>query len=362
VADVQFIDATRVFHGAWRPAVDRVTLDVRDGELLVLTGPSGSGKSTLLRLLAGLEPLDGGSILIGGRDVGRVAPDKRDVSMIFQGFALFPHLTVRENIAIPLTLRKTSAKTAATRVAQVAELCGVTEYLNARPDSLTFDVRQRVTMARAIVRRPHVVCLDEPLAGSGVPMMMRGRTPIASLHRELGITTVYATCSSVDAWGIADRIAVIDRGVVQQVGTPHEVFDRPGTIAVAEFLGSPAMNLIAASVEQGTARIGGLGVDLTSDQIRVLTGPRVVIGVRAEDLAIGGDADDGIRASAVLVRDTGRDYLVTARAVIDGAETDLVLRHSGGPAPVKGETMIVGASAGARLHLFDAATGMRLPG
>jgi multiple sugar transport system ATP-binding protein len=364
VAEVHFIDATRVFHGMWKPAVDSVTLDVRDGELLMLTGPSGSGKSTLLRLLAGLEPLDGGRILIGGSDVGRTPPDKRGVSMIFQGFALFPHLTVRENIAFPLTMRKSSAKVAAARVAQVAELCGVTDYLNARPEGLTFDVRQRTTMARAIVRRPHVVCLDEPLAGSGVPLMMRGRTPIAALQRELGITTLYATCSSVDAWAIADRVAVLDRGSVQQVGTPHEVFERPGTVAVAEFLGSPAMNLINTTVAAGTARVGGLSVALTPKQATAMTGDRVVVGVRPEDFTIGGDGADGIRAVAVLVRDTGRDHLVTARAVIDGAEVDLVIRHAGGPTPVKGENLIIGASGGAgsgRTHLFDGATGVRLP-
>jgi multiple sugar transport system ATP-binding protein len=216
-------------------------------------------------------------------------------------------------------------------------------------------------MARAIVRRPHVVGLDEPLAGSGVPLMMRGRTPIGGVQRELGITTIYATCSSVDAWGIADRIAVIDRGTVQQVGTPHEVFERPGTIAVAEFLGVPAMNLIRTVVVEGTARIGGIAVELSAAQNSALTGDRVVVGVRAEDLVLGGDPTDGIRAAAVLVRDTGREYLVTARTVIDGGEVDLVLRHAAGPVPLKGENVIVGAKPAARLHLFDGGTGQRLP-
>jgi multiple sugar transport system ATP-binding protein len=359
VADVRFIDATRVFHGAWRPAVDAASLHVRDGELLVVTGPSGSGKSTLLRLLAGLEPLDRGSIQIGGADVGRTPPDKRGVSMIFQGFALFPHLTVRENIAFPLTMRKSSAKAAAARVSQVAELCGVTAYLNAKPDAIDFDVRQRTTMARAIVRRPEVVALDEPLAGSGVPLMMRGRTPIARLQRELGITMLYATCSSVDAWTIADRIAVLDRGVIQQIGTPHEVFEEPGTIAVAQFLGEPGMNLVAAAAVEGVARIGDLSVALTPGQRAGLTGPGVVVGVRPEDLAVGGES--GVRAVAVLVRDTGKDYLVTARTVVEGVETDVVVRHQSGPVPAKGETIAIGVRPGARLHAFDAATGVRLP-
>jgi multiple sugar transport system ATP-binding protein len=361
VADVRFIDATRVFHGAWRPAVDGVDLDVRDGELLVLTGPSGSGKSTLLRMLAGLEPVNSGSVLIGGKDMGRTAPDKRGVSMIFQGFALFPNQTIRENIALPLTMRRSSAKSAAARVQQVAELCGVAEYLNFKPDAVGYDVRQRTTMARAIVRRPDVVCLDEPLAGSGTPLMMRGRSPIAALQRELGITTLYATCSSVDAWSIADRIAVLDSGRVQQLGTPAEVFAAPATIAVAQFLGEPGMNLATAVVVDGVARLGGLAVPLTAAQGAALTGARVVVGIRPEDLTVGADSAEGIRATAVLVRDTGRDYLVTARTVVDGEESDLVVRHSGGPVPAKGESVVLGVRAGAALHLFDAASGVRLP-
>jgi multiple sugar transport system ATP-binding protein len=313
-------------------------------------------------MLAGLEPMDRGSVLIGGKDVGRTAPDKRGVSMIFQGFALFPNQTIRENIALPLTMRKSSAKAAAARVQQVAELCGVADHLNSKPDAVGYDVRQRSTMARAIVRRPDVVCLDEPLAGSGVPLMMRGRSPIAALQRELGITTLYATCSSVDAWAIADRIAVLDSGRVQQLGTPAEVFSKPATIAVAQFLGEPGMNLVTAQVSEGVARLGGLALALTSTQSSALTGNRVVIGVRPEDLAIGAEAEgEGVRATAVLVRDTGRDYLVTARTVVDGEESDLVVRHTNGPVPAKGESVVLGVRAGAALHLFDAGSGVRLP-
>ncbi|NUR63737.1 MAG: ABC transporter ATP-binding protein [Catenulispora sp.] len=363
MADVRFIDATRVFHGAWRPAVDDVSIDVRDGELLVLTGPSGSGKSTLLRMLAGLEPVDRGTVLIGGKDVGRTAPDKRGVSMIFQGFALFPHQTIRENIALPLTMRKSSVKSAAARVQQVAELCGVADHLNAKPDTVGYDVRQRTTMARAIVRRPDVVCLDEPLAGSGTPLMMRGRSPIAALQRELGITTLYATCSSVDAWQIADRIAVLDNGRLQQLGTPAEVFTTPATIAVAQFLGEPGMNLLPAPITAGTAHLSAFTVVLTPTQSAALTTPRVVIGIRPEDLTIGSGAEgaEGIRATVVLVRDTGRDYLVTARTVVAGEESDLVVRHSEGPVPAKGERVVLAVRPGASLHLFDAGSGVRLP-
>jgi len=180
------------------------------------------------------------------------------------------------------------------------------------------------------------------------------------LQRELGITTLYSTCSSVDAWSIADRIAVLDSGRVQQVGTPAEVFSKPATIAVAQFLGEPGMNLVTAVVSEGVARLGGLAVGLTSTQSSALTGSRVVIGIRPEDLSIGAEAD-GVRATAVLVRDTGRDYLVTARTVVDGEESDLVIRHGGGPVPAKGESVVLGVRAGAALHLFDAGSGVRLP-
>jgi multiple sugar transport system ATP-binding protein len=190
--------------------------------------------------------------------------------------------------------------------------------------------------------------------------MMRGRSPIAALQRELGITTLYATCSSVDAWTIADRIAVLDSGRVQQLGTPAEVFSKPATIAVAQFLGEPGMNLVTAAVSDSVARFGGLAIALTATQHSALTGDRVVIGVRPEDLAIGAEAD-GIRATAVLVRDTGRDYLVTARTVVDGEESDVVVRHAAGPVPVKGESIVLGVRAGAALHLFDAGSGARLP-
>jgi multiple sugar transport system ATP-binding protein len=360
VADVRFVEATRVFRGMWKPAVDAVTLDVRAGELLVLTGASGSGKSTLLRMLAGAEPLDRGRILIDGQDVARVAPDKRGVSLLAQGFALFPHLTVAENIAFPLTMRKVSAKTAGARVGQFAELCGLSGHLGARPDTLSVDLRQRAIMARAMVTKPRVICLDEPLAGASVPVMLRDRTPIATLQRESGITMLYATCSSTDARSFADRIAVLDRGVLHQVDTPHTVFDQPGTVAVAEFVGAPPMNLVPAVVADGHARIGGIAVPIRPRQQAALTADRVIIGLRPEEMLIGA-AEHGLRATAVLVKDSGREYLVHARIEVPGGTADVVLRHTSGPVPVLGENFVIGVEV-ERAHLFDAATGRRLPG
>ena len=361
MAEIEFVDVTRVQRGMWRPVLDRVALRVRDGELLVLTGASGSGKSALLRALAGVDPLNSGRVLIDGKDVTKLASDKRGVSMLAQGFALFPQLSVRDNIAFPLTMRKTSAKAVSARVAAIAERCGVAEHLSARPDALNFDLRQRAMMARALVNEPLVVCVDEPLAGSGVPMMMRRRTPIATLQREFGVTMLYATCSSTDALAIADRIAVLERGAVQQVGTATEVFERPATVEVAGFVGEVPMNLVPAVHRDGFARIGDLAVKVGAVQAEALTGDRVLVGLRAEDLRLGGESEaGGLRAVAVLIRDAGREYLVHARTQGPDGPVDLVVRQSRGAPPMRGENLLITANPAAA-HLFDAETGRRLP-
>lgn len=383
MAEVELVDVTRVQRGMWRPVLERVDLRVRDGELMVLTGVSGSGKSALLRALAGADQLNAGRVLIDGKDVTKLAPDKRGVSMLAQGFALFPQLSVRDNIAFPLTMRKNSAKAVTARVAAIAERCGIADYLAARPDALNFDLRQRAMMARAVANDPLVVCVDEPLAGSGVPMMMRERTPIATLQRDFGVTMLYATCSSTDALAIADRIAVIDHGVVQQVGTAAEVFERPATVAVATFVGQAPMNVIPAVHQDGFARAGGLRVKVGSAQAEALTGNKILIGLRPEDLYLGGqaispderdvtnpdpDSDPdaapetgaGLRAVAVLIKDSGREYIVHARMDGPDGPVDLVVRHPNGPPPVRGENLLLTANVSAT-HLFDAGTGRRLP-
>jgi multiple sugar transport system ATP-binding protein len=352
----------------WRPVLDRIALTVRDGELLVLTGASGSGKSALLRALAGADPLTAGRVLIDGADVTGTAPDKRGIAILAQGFALFPQLSVRDNIAFPLSMRKTSAKTIAAKVADIAERCGVSAHLSARPDALDFDLRQRAMMARAMVGEPRAVCIDEPLAGTGVPMMMRERTPIATLQREFGVTMLYATCSSTDAVAIADRIAVLDRGLLQQVGTAVQVFDRPATAAVAGFVGRHPMNLVPALYRDGAARVGGLAVKLGEAQARALTGDRVLIGLRPEDLTLASGDGPGpgsgpagaLRAVAVLVKDAGREYIVHARTQGPDGPVDLVVRHPHGAPPVRGEDVAITVAASAA-HLFDAGTGRRLP-
>jgi multiple sugar transport system ATP-binding protein len=285
--------------------------------------------------------------------------------MLAQGFALFPQLSVRENIAFPLTMRKTSAKTVAARVAEIAERCGVARHLAARPDALDFDLRQRAMMARALVGEPLAVCVDEPLAGTGVPMMMRERTPIATLQREFGVTMLYATCSSTDALAIADRIAVLDKGALQQVGTAAEVFDRPAAASVAGFVGQHPMNLVPAVYADGYARIGDLAVKLGEAQAQALTGETVLIGLRPEDLALTAaplipQEHGALRATAVLVKDSGREYVVHARTQGPDGPVDLVLRHTRGTPPTRGDELLITANPSAA-HLFDAGTGRRLP-
>ena len=369
MAEVELVDVTRVQRGMWRPVLERIDLRVRDGELMVLTGASGSGKSSLLRALAGADQLNSGRVLIDGRDVTKVAPDKRGVSMLAQGFALFPQLSVRDNIAFPLTMRKNSAKAVAARVAAVAERCGIADHLAARPDALNFDLRQRAMMARAVAGEPLVVCVDEPLAGSGVPMMMRARTPIATLQREFGATMLYATCSSTDALAIADRIAVIDHGVIQQVGTAAEVFDHPATVAVAAFVGQDPMNLIPARYQDGVAQVGGLRVQVTQAQAKALTSDRILIGLRPEDLHLAAPTPTptdtptetpGLRAIAVLIKDSGREYIIHARMEGPDGPVDLVVRHPRGAPPLRGENLLITTTAPAP-HLFDPATTRRLP-
>lgn len=353
MADVRFIDATRVLRGLWRPALDGVDLDVRDGEFLVVTGPSGSGKTTLLRMLAGLEPVDRGRLLVGGADVTGMSADRRGVSLVFQGFALFPHLSVYENIALPLTLRRVSVKTARAQVAQAARICGLTgDQLAARPDALTFEARQRTTLARAIVRRPKVVCLDEPPARNGAG-------DIRALQRELGVTMLYATSAPSDSWAGADRIAILDGGVLQQVGTPQEVHERPATVSVAGLLGTVPMNLVETVVVGGRAVVGDLDLPVRDVQVKALTGPRVVVGLDPRGLVIGREGG-GVRAIAARVKDIGRYHLVRAMTQVCGQAVALDVLHAGGAPPVPGERLVISAGPAA-FHLFDAQTGLRLP-
>ncbi|MEY3578836.1 MAG: hypothetical protein RIS49_814 [Actinomycetota bacterium] len=262
MASVVFENASRIYPGTTLPAVDKLNLTVTDGEFLVLVGPSGCGKSTSLRMLAGLEEIDGGRILIGDRDVTNVAPKDRDIAMVFQSYALYPHMTVAENMGFALKIAGIDKAERDKRVREAAKLLDLEPYLERKPKALSGGQRQRVAMGRAIVREPQVFLMDEPLSNLDAKLRVATRTQIAALQRRLGITTVYVTHDQVEAMTMGDRVAVLKDGLLQQVDTPRNLYDKPTNAFVAGFIGSPAMNLLVAPVSGGKAQLGDLNIDV----------------------------------------------------------------------------------------------------
>ena len=349
MATVSFQDTTRFYAGVDRPAVDGLDLEVADGEFLVLVGPSGCGKSTTLRMLAGLEGVDDGSIHIGPRDVTDLPPKDRDIAMVFQNYALYPHMTVGENIGFHLKLAKMAKAERERRVREAAAVLDLTEYLDRKPAKLSGGQRQRVAMGRAIVREPSVFLMDEPLSNLDAKLRVQTRTQIASLQRRLGVTTLYVTHDQVEAMTMGDRVAVLRDGVLQQCDTPVGLFARPVNVFVAGFIGSPAMNLLETTVDAE----GALGLPLTPAQRAALTGPRIVVGVRPEGWAIG---DSGFDAVVEVVEELGSDQYLYCRA---GAQV-LTVRTPGMAPWQRGQEISLAPRLDA-VHLFDAATGDRLP-
>src|SRR3954449_9915408 len=264
MAEVHYESATRIYPGTEAPAVDGLDLQVQDGELMVLVGPSGSGKSTALRMLAGLEEVDAGTIWIGGRDVTDEQAKDRDVAMVFQNYSLYPYLDVAANIAFPLKMAGVKKAERAERVRQVAELLDLTPYLGRRPSQLSGGQRQRVAMGRAIVRRPSVFCMDEPLSNLDAKLRVQMRAEIAGLQQRLGVTTVFVTHDQVEAMTMGHRVAVMRKGELQQVAEPQTLYDRPVNLFVGGFIGSPAMNMLEATLERQN---GGLIAKLGSQSI-----------------------------------------------------------------------------------------------
>src|SRR5215208_239746 len=261
MAEVRFEQATRTYPGSDIPAVDALDLEIGDGEFMVLVGPSGSGKTTALRMLAGLEEVDSGAVLIGGRDVSDDPPKRRDVAMVFQNYALYPYLTVAANIAFPLRMARMPKADREARVRDVAELLELTPYLERKPGQLSGGQRQRVAMGRAIVREPSVFLMDEPLSNLAAKLRVQMRADIAALEARLGVTTVYVTHDQSEAMTLGHRVAVLDEGRLQQFGPPRELYDRPANTFVAGFIGSPAMNLCTVALgDDGAVSLGGATV------------------------------------------------------------------------------------------------------
>ena len=292
MAAVTFDHASRIYPGNPKPSVDNLTLEVADGEFLVLVGPSGCGKSTSLRMLAGLEDINAGRILIGGRDVTRVPPKDRDIAMVFQNYALYPHMSVADNMGFALKIAGTPKDEIRKRVAEAAKILDLEQYLDRKPKALSGGQRQRVAMGRAIVRSPQVFCMDEPLSNLDAKLRVSTRTQIASLQRRLGVTTVYVTHDQVEAMTMGDRVAVLKDGILQQCDTPRHMYDKPANLFVAGFIGSPAMNLVQTTLDDDLVHFGAANVQVPRAGMDALGSERSVhLGVRPEDLNVVGEGE-----------------------------------------------------------------------
>ena len=327
VADVRFLQATRIYPGSEAPAVDALDLHVADGEFMVLVGPSGSGKTTALRMLAGLEEVDSGAVYIGERDVTYVPPKNRDVSMVFQNYALYPYMTVAQNIGFPLKIAKVKKDVRDERVRDVAQMLGLEHYLERKPGQLSGGERQRVAMGRAIVRVPSVFLMDEPLSNLDAQLRVQMRADVAALQLEFGVTTVYVTHDQAEAMTLGHRVAVLRDGKLQQCGPPRELYDRPTNTFVAGFIGSPTMNLCPVQLgTNGAIALGAANVaidDALAGVARSNGRGDLVLGLRPESLEVG---QNGVPARVEIVEELGADAYVFCVAEIGGEELKLVAR------------------------------------
>lgn len=341
---------TKVIHG--------IGFDIQDGEFVVLVGPSGCGKSTLLRMLAGLEDITGGTIAIDGKIVNDMESKDRDIAMVFQSYALYPHMTVRDNMAFSLKLRKEKLPVIEERVAKAASILNLQPYLARFPRELSGGQRQRVAMGRAIVRDPKVFLFDEPLSNLDAKLRVAMRAEIKALHQRLKTTTVYVTHDQVEAMTMADRIVVMHDGRIEQIGTPLELYDRPGNLFVAQFIGSPAMNVVNGTVRRGGGRAhvevpggvrwplyGSVGTD----------GQAVTYGIRPEHLTISTASETTVPAEIIVVEPTGAE----TELLIQAGDAQVILRTHGRPAVNPEDKIALGVDP-AHVHLFDQATGVRL--
>ncbi|CAN5126700.1 sn-glycerol-3-phosphate ABC transporter ATP-binding protein UgpC [soil metagenome] len=358
MSSVTFDKATRLYPGSTRPAVDALDLRVDDGEFLVLVGPSGCGKSTSLRMLAGLEEVDAGRILIDDQNVTDVAPKDRDIAMVFQNYALYPHMTVAENMGFALKIAGVGKEERSARVLEAAKLLDLEEYLGRTPKALSGGQRQRVAMGRAIVRQPQVFLMDEPLSNLDAKLRVQTRTQIAALQRRLGVTTIYVTHDQTEALTMGDRIAVLKDGILQQVGSPRELYSNPVNVFVAGFIGSPAMNLFPTSVQEGGLSFGSAVIALDRASLATAGTKKVTIGVRPEDIRIS-DFGRGLRVAVDAVEEFGADGYLYGHSDLDGERVEIFARVDGRKHPSVGQTVVM-TPVPEHVHAFDIETGERL--
>jgi multiple sugar transport system ATP-binding protein len=334
----------KVIHG--------IDFSIADGEFVVLVGPSGCGKSTLLRMLAGLEDISGGEIMIDGKVVNDLESKDRDIAMVFQSYALYPHMTVRENMGFSLRLRNADAATTAQRVDKAAKILNLDALLERFPRELSGGQRQRVAMGRAIVRDPKVFLFDEPLSNLDAKLRVAMRAEIKALHQRLKTTTVYVTHDQIEAMTMADRIVVMHDGIVEQIGTPLQLFDRPGNLFVAQFIGSPSMNVVQGTLRGGAVEALGARWPVEPGVAKGHEGQGVHYGMRPTDLAL---ADSGIAARVVVVEPTGAE----TELLLDVGGQQLVLVMHGRTAAQPDDTVYLAVDP-AKAHVFDTASGSRL--
>ena len=358
MATISFKKAQRWYPGADKPAVPGIDLEIKDGEFMVLVGPSGCGKSTTLRMLAGLEEVNEGQIFIGDRDVTKLPPKDRDIAMVFQNYALYPHMSVADNMAFALKMAKMKPEERDKRVAEAARILNLTEYLERKPKALSGGQRQRVAMGRAIVRNPQVFCMDEPLSNLDAKMRVQTRTDIAKLQADLGVTTVYVTHDQVEAMTMGDRVAVMKDGYLQQVDTPLNLYDKPVNLFVAGFIGSPQMNLMSATVHDGQAKVGNYVVPVDENAVKKADG-EIVVGVRPESWRLVGAEDGGLPVEVTVVEELGSDAYVYGTSGVEGTPSSIIVRVSGRDSVHKGDVVHV-TTEPRSVHVFDAASGDRL--
>ena len=353
MAGVNFVDVRKSFGAV--PVIKGVDIEIEDGEFVILVGPSGCGKSTLLRMLAGLENITAGEIRIGNQVVNALAPKERDIAMVFQNYALYPHMTVADNMGFSLMLAKSPKTEIDKRVATAAEILGLSKLLERYPRQLSGGQRQRVAMGRAIVRDPQVFLFDEPLSNLDAKLRVAMRAEIKELHQRLKTTTVYVTHDQIEAMTMADKIVVMHDGIVEQLGAPLDLYDNPANLFVAGFIGSPAMNMINGRLDGGEtpAFVAEDGTKLpVARPVAAAKGKNLVYGLRPEYIAL--DAD-GLPVEVVVIEPTGSETQMIVK--LGGAEITCVFRERVNVRP--GETIRVAIDA-AHVHLFDAETGKRL--
>ena len=364
MATVTFADATRVYPGSDHPAVDKLNLEIGDGEFMVLVGPSGCGKSTSLRMLAGLEEVNAGNIYIGDRDVTDLPPKDRDIAMVFQNYALYPHMTVADNMGFALKMQGVGKEDRAKRVLEAAKLLGLEELLSRKPKNLSGGQRQRVAMGRAIVRNPQVFLMDEPLSNLDAKLRVQTRTQIAALQTRLGVTTVYVTHDQVEAMTMGDRVAVMRDGLLQQVDSPLALYDTPRNIFVAGFIGSPAMNLIEAKIVDGGVHVTDHVVPISREVLSRADGDTVMVGMRPESFAVS-ETGEGVAMDVAAVEETGADaYLYgtlagTQTAALTEEDRQMVARVTTRRPPQRGTQVRLQVDP-TQVHVFNMKTTERI--